>query len=85
MTTNQATDIALEDISKVGGRVLKFITRREWRYFPHVGPEDLAAGFYTDLERLQGQNATYYSGALFAFETTEHTAMYSRELIRKFF
>jgi len=85
MTTNQATDIALEDISKVGGRVLKFVTRREWRYFPHVGPEDLAAGFYTDLERLQGQNATYYSGALFAFETTEHTAMYSRELIRKFF
>ncbi|MBM4254038.1 MAG: FAD-dependent oxidoreductase [Deltaproteobacteria bacterium] len=85
ITADEATDLASADISKIGGRVLKLITRKEWRYFPHVGPKDLAAGYYPALEGLQGEQATYYGGSLFGFETTEHTALYARALIRRYF
>jgi len=54
-------------------------------YFPHVTAAELAAGFYDDLEALQGQRSTYYAGALPAFETVANTTDYSRQLIERFF
>jgi len=54
-------------------------------YFPHVNEAEMAAGFYDDLEALQGQRLTYFAGALPAFETVANTTDYSRSLVERFF
>jgi len=58
---------------------------RQWKYFPRGTSEALAAGFYEDFEALQGRNATYYSGALAAFECVEDAMAYSADLVERFF
>ena len=43
-------------------------------------------GFYEKLEnQLQGQNNTFYVGALLAFELTERNAAYAFSLVMKHF
>ena len=56
-----------------------------WPYFPHVDLTDFRAGFYDQLESLQGFRHTYYSSSLLAFETVGTTVAYSRGLIDRYF
>lgn len=57
----------------------------EWAYFPHVPVDAVDAGFYRDLEALQGANRTYYCGGLLAFELVETIAEYSHHLVQTHF
>ena len=57
----------------------------EWAYFPHVPVAAVDAGFYRDLEALQGANRTYYCGGLLAFELVETIAEYSHHLVQAHF
>jgi hypothetical protein len=68
-----------------GGRVERAVLTRTWRYFPHVGCEDLAAGFYDRLEGLQGRRATYYCGELLAMSTVENTVQYANAMVDRHF
>lgn len=56
-----------------------------WRYFPHVSLTEFSAGFYDQLESMQGFQQTFYSGSLLAFETVGTTVAYSRELVNRYF
>ncbi len=56
-----------------------------WRYFPHVGLTDFSAGFYDQLESLQGFEQTFYASSLLAFETVGNTVAYSRGLVDRYF
>jgi hypothetical protein len=64
------------------GRVLHHV---DWAYFPHVSDAALAAGYFDELEALQGQRSTYLTGGLPAFETVEHVVQYSHGLVERFF
>src|SRR5262249_2030940 len=64
-----------------GASVQRIITHREWRYFPHFGPDDLRSGVYDRLESLQGHNRTYFTGGLMHFESVRRTVEYSRGLV----
>lgn len=68
-----------------GGRVDEFLTTQTWRYFPHVSSEEMVAGFYEDVDALQGQWHTYYTGELLSFTLVELSARYSRALVERFF
>lgn len=57
----------------------------DWAYFPHVKVEHFDAGFYGELEALQGHRNTYYSGGLLAFELVETIAEYSHHLVQQHF
>jgi hypothetical protein len=57
----------------------------EWAYFPHVPVAAVDAGFYRDLEALQGAGRTFYCGGLLAFELVETIAEYSHHLVQKHF
>lgn len=45
----------------------------------------MASGFYDKLEELQGENNTYYVGALMAFELTERNSSYAINIMAKCF
>jgi protoporphyrinogen oxidase len=74
-----------EDLAMVGGRVRRVIALARWPYFPHVGPEEFAAGFHDRLEALQGARRTWYTGEILAFSTVDHVAAYSRALVARHF
>jgi hypothetical protein len=56
-----------------------------WQYFPQVPQSAIDAGFYDDLEGIQGKNGTFYTGALLNFELVEKAMEYSRSLVDRFF
>ncbi len=61
-----------------------------WTYFQHVTPAEMRggngeAGWYTRLEKLQGQQNTYYVGGATNFELIEPIGMYSKNLVDRFF
>jgi hypothetical protein len=56
-----------------------------WRYFPHVTLVDFSAGFYDQLESLQGFEQTFYNTSLLGFETVGNTVAYSRGLVDRYF
>lgn len=70
------------------GKAARLVGEHEqkgWRYFPHVTLTDFSAGFYDQLESLQGYEKTYYTGSLLAFETVGTTVAYSRGLVDRYF
>jgi len=68
-----------------GGKVAEFLTTKHWRYFPHVSSEAMKAGFYDDLEALQGTNRTFYAGEVLSFTLVELVARYSKHLVERWF
>jgi hypothetical protein len=57
----------------------------DWAYFPHVPVAAMDAGFYAELEALQGENRTYYCGGLLAFELVETIAEHAHHLVQTHF
>ncbi|MDP3719776.1 MAG: NAD(P)-binding protein [Acidobacteriota bacterium] len=56
-------------------------TFNRFEYFQHVSSADLKAGWYDDLERLQGQRRTFYVGGATNFELIEPIAEYAQHLV----
>lgn len=86
--TRDATTIrstCARDVARLGGTLHRTVAVRRWKYFPHVGPADLAAGYYDELEGLQGVRGTYYAGEVMSFATIEACARYSRALVERWF
>jgi hypothetical protein len=81
-TTIDAAHACARDL---GGRVKEVFETRKWRYFPHVKSEDLRAGFFDDVERMQGQRHTTYVGEALCFPTVETVVAYSRRTIAEQF
>jgi hypothetical protein len=76
---------ALPPLEGAAARITGQHMHKVWPYFPHVGLTDFRAGFYDQLESLQGFRHTYYSSSLLAFETVGTTVAYSRGLVDRYF
>jgi predicted NAD/FAD-binding protein len=74
-----------QTIQNLGGSLLAVEQQMAWRYFPHVGAELMASGYYDRLEALQGDRNTYFAGSLLSFETVEDVVAYSKRLVERFF
>lgn len=56
-----------------------------WAYFPHVDSAALAAGFYDQLDAIQGQHNTWFCGGLLGFETVHNTLAVAEDLVERHF
>ena len=74
-----------EIIGKMGGEVQDVHDVFHWKYFPHVSPEEMAAGYYDRLEARQGKGGLYFTGEFLNFSTVGHSAQYSQSLVERFF
>lgn len=81
----EARKNVLEDLEKCGCPVDQIIDEHTWYYFPHVSCEDYAAGWYDEVEAMQGTNNTYYAGEIMSFGDMEETVEYSKALVHRFF
>ncbi|XP_052307263.1 uncharacterized protein LOC18097267 isoform X6 [Populus trichocarpa] len=79
-------ELAKKVVMSMGAKVEEEVLQRRFKYFPHVGSQEMKDGFYEKLEsELQGQRNTYYVGGLMAFELTERNSSYAMDLICKHF
>ncbi|KAL5832110.1 hypothetical protein ACOSQ4_017464 [Xanthoceras sorbifolium] len=86
VTGPNVTDLAIKTVKNMGGEVENVVLQRRFKYFPHVGSQDMKDGFYERFEsQLQGLSNTYYVGGLMAFELTERNSSYAMSLICKHF
>ncbi|CAB9531306.1 Catalase [Seminavis robusta] len=57
-----------------GANVTEIILQREWtNYYSQVSVDDFAAGFFDQVDALQGEDGIYYVGSQFSFETLSAT------------
>jgi hypothetical protein len=70
-------------VARVGGKLRSVVATRDWRYFPHVSPESMRAGFYPRLEALQGNRHTYYASEVLSFSCVEPVVAYAVDLVRR--
>lgn len=56
-----------------------------WKYFYHVSQEEFKAGYFDDLEAMQGKNSTFYNMGLNSFELIEPITRYSKYLVSKYY
>lgn len=75
----------LKDMATCGTPAERVVNEWSTYYFPHVFSEDYAAGWYDDVEAMQGKYDTYYAGEVMSFGDMDETAEYSRELVDRFF
>jgi hypothetical protein len=59
---------------------VRWRTYNRWPYFGHVSAEAISKGFFEDLERLQGQDHTWYVGGVTNFELIESIVCYAKSL-----
>ncbi|KAJ6346659.1 hypothetical protein OIU76_003358 [Salix suchowensis] len=79
-------ELAKKAVMSMGAKVEEVVLQRRFKYFPHVGSQEMKGGFYDKLEsELQGQRNTFYVGGLMAFELTERNSSYAMALVCRHF
>ena len=71
-----------EDAARLGGRFTTVHAVHRWRYFPHVSPAAMEAGFYRRAAAMQGRQHTFYAGSLFNFELVDCNMRHARAIAR---
>jgi len=85
ISKESATLILKDDVNKLGINMNKILIQNVWSYFPHVRTDALNVNFYKKFDDLQGKQGIYYIGSLFNFESLEHTVVYAKHIIKRFF
>lgn len=74
------------DMRRLGGRLVTVRASRRWRFFPHFTSAFLAQGGLSEIDRWQGQHATYLVGEALSFSTmarvTEHAYAMAHRIAR---
>ncbi|MGW4207568.1 cytochrome P450 [Lentzea sp. NPDC004789] len=78
-------DAFAQGVRALGGHIRTPYLRRDWRFLPHFGSEDLEAGILDRVEALQGVRNTFHVGSLPAFELVECAMAYAEDLVDEHF
>lgn len=85
MSDQQMREAVEQKLSKLGGRQIQLYMMKRWEHCPHVNEEALRAGFYEQLESMQGRDQIYLAGEIMNFPTLEHGIIYAKHLVSRFF
>ncbi|SMC63063.1 NAD(P)-binding Rossmann-like domain-containing protein [Desulfocicer vacuolatum DSM 3385] len=66
-----------KDLKEINAALVKVHAIKKWHYFPRFKDADL----YRTLQGLQGENSTFYVGAIAKFELAERVAAHARGLM----
>ncbi|CAG8441602.1 13526_t:CDS:2 [Ambispora gerdemannii] len=85
LNQEKVTEIFKEDLLKMGGELKEIHYNQKWDFFPHVSSLNMARGFYSKVENIQGQDGTFHVGGWMDFELTENCVSYSKDFVKRFF
>lgn len=72
-------------IAEIGGDYIETLDVNEWKYFPTVTVENMQAGFFDQVNALQGRNHTYYIGSSLSVERVDFAIRQTEEIINRYF
>ncbi|MET9631055.1 cytochrome P450 [Lentzea sp. NPDC006480] len=78
-------DVFDRDVKALGGEIRAPYLRKDWKFLPHFGSEDLSDGVLDRIEVMQGELNTFHIGSLPAFELVECTIAYAEDLVQRHF
>jgi hypothetical protein len=64
-------------------RLARWTTLDTWSYFHHVSANDIANEFFSDLDKMQGEGHTYYTGGAATFEMVEAIVRHAKYIVEK--
>ncbi len=85
LKTSEITKMLYDDMELCGYPIRNIVLEKDWYYFPHVNTANYLAGWYKDVEALQGNLNTFYAGEVLSFGDMEETSAYSKNIIDKYF
>jgi protoporphyrinogen oxidase len=75
---NQIDDL----VGRLGGRNIRRVESPiYWRWFPHFSSDDIRSGVYERIERLQGNNNTFFAGEIVAGVAITYGMEYAAHLV----
>lgn len=77
---DELVEIATSDISEDGGKPIRAILTKTWKYFAQYSREGVEQGLLQRLERMQGEARTFYTGATFAHEAVSKITKFNARL-----
>ena len=79
----ELAELAERQILEDGGRAVKIIRQKLWRYFPRYLLEDIQDGLPYLMEDMQGERSTYYTGASYSHEAVSSICNFNRRLAKR--
>lgn len=71
------------DLSAQGARLNASIESKQWRYFPRYSSDAIESGLLRTMACMQGENATWYTGATFSHESVANISNFNETLARR--
>ncbi len=92
-TENQTDDQVIAEVKcltkLLGGTIdttqARWHTFDKFTYFQHFTPEQIKAGIYAELARMQGGDNTFYVGGATDFELVEPIVVHTKYIVEKYF
>jgi len=82
-TASELQEILREDITRQGGRVRNIILQKQWKYFAQYNNDAVRNGLLMELEDMQGDHRTWYTGATFSHEAVSNIVNFNADLVRR--
>ncbi|WP_139792266.1 FAD-dependent oxidoreductase [Henriciella litoralis] len=79
----ELAELLRADVKKYGGNVTNVILQKLWKYFAQYDSDAIRGGLLSDLKKIQGQNRTWYTGAIFSHEAVSHIVTFNSGLARQ--
>lgn len=80
---DEVQQLVAQNITQLGGTPGSSYQNFGWQYFPQYPQASIDAGYYDQVDALQGQNDTYWTGGFFNFELVEKAMQYSDYIVSK--
>ncbi|MDZ8187256.1 MAG: FAD-dependent oxidoreductase [Nostoc sp. ChiSLP02] len=85
-TTEELENNVVDCVKKLGGTQVTHIEQPLiWKWFSHFSAEDLKDGIYQRLEKLQGNQNTYFANEMIAGVSVPYGMEYAAYLVERFF
>jgi len=74
-------EILREEVAARGGTINAVIQQELWEYFPEYDPAAIRNGLIARMREMQGERATWYTGATFSHESVANISIHNEEVV----
>lgn len=80
-TGPELVEILREEVARRGATINAVIQQEVWEYFPEYYAEAIRGGLVARMRRMQGERATWYTGASFSHELVANICLHNEAVV----